>query len=117
MLFKKIKITIVILLINTIFFCFGTIVKSENNFEFFMNDFFNKKNKALKLLKEVELNLKNGSKDVSCSKQREAVRIAILANESLIKAYKTNGSQPPLDTIESYKARWNSILENCEEGN
>ena len=94
-------------------FCFGTIVKSENDFDVFINDFFRKNSEALEILREVEVNLKNGSRHNSCSKQRDAARIGILANESLIKAYKINNSTPPREIIESNKKRWLSILENC----
>ena len=110
---KILKITFIIFLINTIIFCFGTLVKSENEFDFYINDFLNKNSEALQKLKEVEFNLKNGTRDYSCSKQREAARIGILASESLLKAYKINGSNPPLEIIESNKRRWKNILENC----
>ena len=89
-------------------------VNSETDIEFFINDFMYKNDKALKILKDIEANLKNGSRENSCSRQRDAARIGILANESLLKAYKLNGTIPPLEIIESNQKRWNSILENCK---
>ena len=113
MLLKLLKITLNIFLINLIIISNGTIVKSENDFDFFLNDFYNKNIEALQILREVELNLKDGSRVNSCSRQRDAARIGILANESLIKAYRINNSRPPREIIESNKKRWLSILENC----
>ena len=113
MLTKIFKTTFYIFLINLIIFCLGAKVQSENDFDFFINDFLNKNNEALQILREVELNLKNGSKEKSCSKQKNAARIGILATESLLKAYKINNSSPPRDIIDLNKKRWLSILENC----
>tara|TARA_Y100001968_G_scaffold333950_1_gene401727 strand:- start:19343 stop:19684 length:342 start_codon:yes stop_codon:yes gene_type:complete len=113
MRYKIVKITFNVLLINLTIFCFGLIVKSETDFNFYITDFFNKNNRALEILKEIEINLKNGSKEKSCSKQRDAARIGILANDSLLKAYKINGTMPPMRVIESNKKKWLSLLENC----
>tara|TARA_B100000965_G_scaffold15671_1_gene11821 strand:+ start:198 stop:527 length:330 start_codon:yes stop_codon:yes gene_type:complete len=100
-------------LISIIFLSYGLKLKSETEFEFYLNDFSYKRNKAIKILKEVELNLKSGSRINSCSRQREAARLGMLANDSLIKAYKLNGEEAPKEVIESNKIRWKSILENC----
>ena len=115
MRYKILKITLNIFLINIIIFQFGAIVKSENDFEYFINDFLYKNSKALKILKEIEFNLKNGSRENSCSMQKDAAEIGLLATESLFKAYELNKTSPPFEIIESNKKRWNSLLENCEE--
>jgi len=102
-----------ITLIALIIFSFGLRLKSETEFEFYLKDFLNKNNKAIEILKELEINLKNGSRKKSCSRQKEAARIGLLANESLLKAYKLIGEIPPKETIELNKMRWKSIMENC----
>ena len=102
-----------ITLIALIIFSFGLRIKSETEFEFYLKDFLNKNNKAIEILKELEINLKSGSRKNSCSRQNEASRLALLANESLLKAYKLIGEIPPKGTIELNKMRWKSIMENC----
>ena len=102
-----------ITLIALIIFSFGLRLKSETEFEFYLKDFLNKNNKAIEILKELEINLKSGSRKNSCSRQNEAARLGLLANESLLKAYKLIGEIPPKETIELNKMRWKSIMENC----
>ena len=113
MRYKILKITFNIILINIFIFSLGTLAKSESEFEFYINDFLTKNGMALQILKELELKLKSGSRENSCSKQREAAKIGILANESLLKAYEINGNSPRIAIIESNRKRWISILENC----
>ena len=113
MRFEILKIIFNIFLINILIFSFGTVVKSETEFEYYMNDFLTKNEMALQMLNDIKIKLKSGLRENSCSKQREAAKIGILANESLLKAYKANGSVPPIEVMESNKKRWVSILENC----
>ena len=94
-------------------FSFEREIKSESEFDFFFNDFLKKKIEANNILKEVEYNLKSGSNKNTCSQQRRAAKLGLLSNESLIKAYKIYGVDPPIVEIEASKKRWNSILENC----
>tara|TARA_Y100001970_G_scaffold293136_1_gene437993 strand:+ start:1743 stop:2072 length:330 start_codon:yes stop_codon:yes gene_type:complete len=101
------------ILISIIFFSYGLTIKSETEFEFYLNDFFYKRNKAIEILKEVELHLKSGSKSNSCSSLKEAERLVFLANKSLIKAYKLNGEEAPKEVLKSNMIKWKSILENC----
>ena len=115
MRYEILKTTFNILLINILIFSFGSIVKSETEFEFYINDFLTKNGMALQMLKDIEIKLKSGLKENSCSRQREAAKIGILANESLLKAYKVNGSVPPMEIMESNKKRWVSILDNCHD--
>ena len=78
-----------------------------------MNDFYSKSNRASKILKEIETNLKEGSRKNVCSRQREAARLGLLANKSLIKAFEIGGTAPPMEAIKSSQKRWESILNNC----
>ena len=64
-----------------------TQIIAENILDIYMNDFYSKSSKASKILKEIEYNLKEGSRKKVCSRQREAARFGLLANKSLIKAF------------------------------
>ena len=86
---------------------------AETPLDVYMNDFYTKSSQASKILKEIEINLKEGSRKNVCSRQREAARLGILANKSLIKAFEIGGTQPPMEAIKSSQKRWESILNNC----
>ena len=81
--------------------------------DFYMNDFYSKSNKASQILKEIEISLKEGSRKKVCSRQREAARLGILANKSLIKAFEIEGANPPMQVIKASQQRWESILNEC----
>ena len=80
---------------------------------FYMNDFYSKSNEASQILKEIENTLKEGSRDKVCSRQREAAKLGLLANKSLIKAFEIEGAQPPMSAIKASQQRWESILNEC----
>ena len=86
---------------------------AEKTLEVYMNDFYSKSIKASKILKEIETNLKEGSRKNICSRQREAARLGLSANKSLIKAFEIGGVEPPMKTIKSSQKRWDSILNDC----
>ena len=86
---------------------------AETPLDVYMNDFYSKSNQASKILKEIETNLKEGSRKNVCSRQREAARLGLLANKSLIKAFEIGGTEPPMKAISSSKKRWESILNDC----
>ena len=86
---------------------------AENPLDVYMNDFYSKSNQASKILKEIETNLKEGSRKNVCSKQREAAKLGLLANKSLIKAFEIGGTEPPMEAIKSNQKRWESILNDC----
>ena len=87
--------------------------RAETPLDVFMNDFYSKSNKASKILKEIETNLKEGTRKNVCSRQREAARLGLLANKSLIKAFEIAGTEPPMEAIKSSQERWESIFNNC----
>ena len=74
---------------------------AETPLDVYMNDFYSKSNQASKILKEIETNLKEGSRKNVCSRQREAARLGLLANKSLIKAFEVGGTEPPMEAIQS----------------
>ena len=81
--------------------------------DIYMNDFYSKSNEARQILKEIENSLKEGSRRKVCSKQREAARLGLLANKSLIKAFEIEGADPPKKAIKASQQRWESILKEC----
>ena len=63
--------------------------------------------------KEIETNLKEGSRKIVCSRQREAARLGLQANKSLIKAFEIGGTEPPIEALKSSEKRWETILNDC----
>ena len=90
-----------------------TQILADTPLDFYINDFYSKSNEASKILKELETNLKEGSREKTCSRQREAGRIGLLANKSLIKAFEISGTQPPMEAIKASQKKWESILNEC----
>tara|TARA_Y100000991_G_C21773944_1_gene264271 strand:- start:12 stop:341 length:330 start_codon:yes stop_codon:yes gene_type:complete len=89
------------------------VILAEMSLNFYMDDFYSKSNEASKILKEIENDLKEGSRKKVCSRQREAARLGLLANESLIKAFEIGGTEPPIEALKSSKKRWESIYNDC----
>ena len=107
------KNTFLLLLVVFIFLNYDIQINAQSEFEFLLDDFFTKQNEALSILKEIELDLKNGTRNQVCRRQRKAARLGILANKSLIKAYQLNDSDPPMELIEASKKKWYGIIEDC----
>ena len=88
-------------------------IDAETALDVYIDDFYSKSNEASKILKEIEMNLKEGSRKNVCSRQREAARLGLLANKSLIKAFEIGGTEPPMEAIKSSQERWEAILNDC----
>ena len=103
------------LLLISLFLLFSSVisVNAESEFEMYLIDFYQKQEKASKLLKEIETDLKDGSRDRVCSRQREAASYGIEATESLIKAFKTNGSKTEMDNLQAGLDRWRELRDYC----
>ena len=86
---------------------------ANSTFDIYMNDFYSKSNEANMILKEIEATLKEGSRQKVCLRQREAARLGLLANKSLIKAFEIEGANPPMQAIKASQQRWESILNEC----
>ena len=86
---------------------------ADTELNYYINDFYSKSNKASQILKEIEKSLKDGSRKKLCSRQREAARLGLLANKSLIKAFELEGFNPPMQSIKASQQRWESILNEC----
>ena len=88
-------------------------VSANTALDVYMNDFYSKSNEASQILEEIENTLREGSRKKVCSRQREAARLGLLANKSLIKAFEIEGVNPPIQAIKASKRRWESILNEC----
>ena len=88
-------------------------ILADTALDVYMNDFYSKSNEASQILKEIENSLKEGSRKKVCSRQREAARLGLLANKSLIKAFEIEGANPPMQAIKANQLRWESILNEC----
>ncbi|ABB49715.1 conserved hypothetical protein [Prochlorococcus marinus str. MIT 9312] len=86
---------------------------ADTDLDVYMNDYYSKSNEASQILKEIEKSLKQGSRNKVCSRQREAARLGLLANKSLIKAFEIEGTKPPIQAIKASQQRWESILNEC----
>ena len=96
-----------------IFVITPTQILADTTLDFYINDFYSKSNEASQILKEIETNLKEGSRKKTCSRQREAGRLGLLANKSLIKAFEIRGTKPPMRAINASQKKWESILNEC----
>ena len=86
---------------------------ADRALDVYMSDFYSKSNEAAKILREIEDTLKDGSRKKVCFRQREAARLGLLANRSLIKAFEIEGANPPMQAIKASQQRWESILNEC----
>ena len=107
-----------IFVLTSFIVCLVTIISpveifADTALDVYMNDFYSKSNDASKILKEIEDTLKEGSRKEVCSRQREAARLGLLANKSLIKAFEIEGVNPPIQAIKASQQRWESILNEC----
>tara|TARA_B100000700_G_scaffold254811_1_gene287230 strand:- start:6409 stop:6738 length:330 start_codon:yes stop_codon:yes gene_type:complete len=106
------------LLILTLIFSFSLFlslkpVKAETEFEMYLSDFYQKQERASKILKEIETDLKEGSKERICARQREAANYGIEATESLIRAFKINGSKTEIDNLNAGLNKWRELRDDC----
>ncbi len=90
-----------------------TPVSAESEFDMYLSDFYQKQEKASKILKEIETDLKDGSRDRVCARQKEAAKYGIEATESLIKAFKTNGSTSQMENLEAGLDKWKELRDYC----
>ena len=92
-------------------------VNAENDLNFYMDDFYKKSSEARLLIKEIESEMKLGIRNRVCPRQIKAAKLGILANESLIKAFKIAGIKPPISSINASQKRWKSLLNDCKNIN
>ena len=107
-----------IFLFTSFIVCLVTIISpieifADTALEGYMNDFYSKSNEASQILKDIEKSLKEGSRKKVCSRQREAAKLGLVANKSLIKPFEIAGANPPMQAIKASQQRWESILNEC----
>tara|TARA_B100000073_G_scaffold345908_1_gene356036 strand:+ start:1349 stop:1675 length:327 start_codon:yes stop_codon:yes gene_type:complete len=102
-----------LIFINIFLLCFPLSNLADEYSDNFMNDFYEKRTKANLILKEIEIDLKNGKRLDVCKRQRKAANLGIEANDALKKAFKLNKLKPPLKTIELSNERWKRLYDNC----
>jgi len=103
------------LLLISLFLLFSSVISAnaESEFEMYLSDFYQKQEKASKILKEIETDLKDGSRDRVCARQREAASYGIEATESLIKAFKINGSKTEMENLQAGLNKWKELRDYC----
>ena len=103
------------LLFISLFLLFSSVISAnaESEFEMYLSDFYQKQEKASKILKEIETDLKDGSRDRVCARQKEAASYGIEATESLIKALKTNGSKTEIENLQAGLDKWRELRDYC----
>ncbi len=102
-----------LILIILLFFLAISSVNAESEFEMYLSDFYQKQEKASKILKEIETDLKDGSRDRVCARQKEAAINGIEATESLIKAFKINGSKTQIENLQAGLNKWRELRDYC----
>ena len=88
-------------------------MKANTEFEIYLSDFYEKQDKASQILKEIETELKDGSRDTVCARQREAAIYGIKATESLIKAFEINGSENQIENLQTGLNKWRELRDFC----
>ena len=88
-------------------------VDAESEFDMYLSDFYQKQEKASMILKEIETDLKGGSRERVCARQREAARYGIEATESLIKAFRKNGSKIETENFQAGLDKWRELRDYC----
>tara|TARA_Y100001968_G_C19368277_1_gene723733 strand:- start:234 stop:563 length:330 start_codon:yes stop_codon:yes gene_type:complete len=88
-------------------------VNAKTKYEMYLSDFYLKQEQASKILKEIETDLKNGSRNKVCQRQREAANFGIQATNSLIKAFEINGSISDIENLQSGLNKWKELRDYC----
>ena len=88
-------------------------VKAETEFEMYLSDFYQKQDRASRILKGIETDLKDGSRENVCARQREAAIYGIEATDSLIKALKINGSKTEIESLQAGLNKWKELRDYC----
>ena len=106
-----------ILLLTLIFSFFLFIslapAKANTEFDMYLSDFYQKQDRASQILKEIEKDLKNGSREKVCARQKEAASYGIEATESLIKAFAANGSKTQMENLQAGLNKWKELRDYC----
>ena len=86
---------------------------NKDDFESHMNNWNQNIKLASEYLDKAEKELKNGDAIQSCIKQKQAAKYGIEATESLIKAFKENGSEGDIKSFETGLEKWKELRDFC----
>ena len=86
---------------------------NNENFSDYMDTWNEKIKLASEYLDQAENELKNGDAIQGCINQKKAAGFGIEASESLIKAFKVNGSQGDIENIETGLKKWKELRDFC----
>ena len=103
---------LLLIIVPLLFFSFIS-ANAESEFDLYLSDFYQKQERASQMLKEIEMDLKDGSRDKDCARQREAASYGIEATESLIEAFKINGSKTEIDNLKAGLEKWRELRDYC----
>jgi len=107
------RLLLICLIVSIFIFSLLQPVKAESEYEIYLDDFYKKQDKASEILKGIEIDLKDGSRERVCKRQREAARYGIEATESLIKAFKINGSKSEIENLKAGINKWKELRDYC----
>ena len=107
------RLMILSLIFSFFLFISPTPVNANTEFEIYLNDFYQKQARASQILKEIEMDLKDGSRNKICARQREAAIYGIEATESLIKAFEVNGSKNQMENLQAGLNKWRELRDYC----
>ncbi len=107
----KLKLIPILFVFYLLISCFPA--QAETQFETHMNTFYTKQEIASKLLKDIEKDLKDGSIERLCARQRKASNYGIEATESLIQAFEVNGTPYNSDDMKAVLNKWRDLKRNC----
>ncbi len=103
-----------ILFITSVPLFFSVIsVNAASEFDMHLSDFYQNQNKASRILREIESDLREGSRDRVCARQKEAAMYGIEATESLIKAHKLKGSKSQIESLKVGLDKWKELRDYC----
>ncbi len=107
------RLILLFLVFSFFLFSSPTQVNANTEFDMYLSDFYKKQAQASQILKEIETELKDGSRKKVCSRQREAANYGIKATESLIKAFEVNGSQNQIENLKAGLNKWMELRDYC----
>ena len=100
-------------MIFSFFFPFFISANAESEFDLFLSDFYQKQEKATKILKEIEIDLKDGFRENDCARQKEAASYGIESTEALIKALKANDPETEIENLQVALEKWRELRDYC----
>ncbi|KGG15052.1 MULTISPECIES: hypothetical protein [unclassified Prochlorococcus] len=86
---------------------------SGENFNTYLKEWDQKIKIASEYLEDAEKELKNGDAIEGCIKQRKAAEYGIQATQSLIMAFKENGSDGDINNVKAGLDKWKELRDFC----